>query len=45
MFRQCDVIYSNTWEDNLSLTHALFDPLADGNLTVNLEKVSLQKPL
>lgn len=39
--RQRGVVYSNTGEDNLSLIHALFDPLADGNLTVNLENVSL----
>lgn len=28
------VIYSNTWEDHLSRIHALYERLADGNLTV-----------
>ena len=33
------VIYSNTWEDHLSRIHALFERLADSNLTVNLAKM------
>merc|ERR1712035_184480 len=37
------VIYSDTWEDHLSRIKALFQRLADGNLTVNLAKCEFAK--
>lgn len=37
------VVYSDSWEDHLSRIQALFERLADGNLTVNLAKCEFAK--
>lgn len=37
------VVYSNTWDDHLIKIRALFDRLAQGNLTLNLAKCDFAK--